>query len=456
MVYYSWKSYKLSLEAFQAFSALAHSRYCFFLDSSLGAKNGFGRYSFLGIEPFFVLRSQGRDPFPILRDLLEKYQLKLPHQGIPFLGGAMGYLAYDLGLALESKVRCAGKSRLPIPDYCFGFYNTVVIIDHLKKLLHIFACGLPEKKNYFGKILAQENIKIIRKIFQDAVFEDPPRLARQRNAEPPLCFNFRKEDYLRAIARAKEYIRRGDIYQVNLSQQARTSSRLSAPELYLRLRQASPTHFSAYFDCGDFQILSSSPERFLKLEGPKVITQPRKGTRARGMSPALDRKFKKELLDSPKDKAELLMIVDLERNDLGKVCSYDSIRVKNLRQLEEYATVFQTTATVEGKLHKDKDRIDLLRACFPGGSITGCPKIRAMEIIEELEPKRRGIYTGCLGYLSFSGDMDFNILIRTILKRGATVSFGVGGGIVTDSVPEKEYHETLIKAKAMSEAIDSL
>ena len=178
-----------------------------------------------------------------------------------------------------------------------------------------------------------------------------------------------------------------------------------------------------------------------------------KGTRPRAKDKIKDRKLRQELLESVKDKAELVMIVDLERNDLGRVCSYDSVKVTKLRELEEYSTVFQTTATVQGHLHKDKDRIDLLRACFPGGSITGCPKIRAMEIIEELEPNRRAIYTGCLGYLSFSGNMDFNILIRTILKKENQLYFGVGGGIVTDSIPENEYEETLVKAKAMIEAI---
>jgi para-aminobenzoate synthetase component 1 len=181
-----------------------------------------------------------------------------------------------------------------------------------------------------------------------------------------------------------------------------------------------------------------------------------KGTRPRSQSRLRDKRFKKELLESAKDKAELMMIVDLERNDLGRVCNYDSIKVSRLRQLEEYSTVFQTTATVSGCLHRDKDRIDLLRASFPGGSITGCPKIRAMEIIEELEPSRRAIYTGSLGYLSFSGDMDFNILIRTLLKKDDRLYFGVGGGIVADSKPEDEYEETLVKAKGILTAIGTL
>jgi len=230
---------------------------------------------------------------------------------------------------------------------------------------------------------------------------------------------------------------------------------LSPIELYSSLRNVNPAPFSAYLDFGDFKILSSSPERFLTLRGSFVSTRPMKGTRPRSINLIEDKRLKEELLNSQKDKAELIMIVDLERNDLGRVCEYGSIKVTNLRNLEEYSKVFQTTAKVEGILHKDKDRIDLIKACFPGGSITGCPKIRAMEIIEELEPTKRNIYTGSLGYLSFSGDMDLNILIRTILLKGNKIYFQAGGGIVYDSDPEEEYQETLDKARALLETIES-
>jgi para-aminobenzoate synthetase component 1 len=268
-----------------------------------------------------------------------------------------------------------------------------------------------------------------------------------------LSSNFTKEGYIQAIKKAKDYIRKGDIYQVNLSQRFKTQTTYLASEIYENLRKISPSFFSAFLDCGDFQILSSSPEGFLRLDKDYVLTRPMKGTRPRSLDKNLDKRLKKELLKSPKDKAELMMIVDLERNDLGKVCNYYSVKVESLRSLEEYSTVFQTTATIKGILHKDKDRIDLIKACFPGGSITGCPKVRAMEIIEELEPNPRGIYTGSLGYLSFSGNMDLNILIRTILKKEDKVYFGVGGGIVADSQPENEYAETLVKAKAMMQAL---
>ena len=465
------------------FEVLKRQRNCFFLDSSLNS-NPLGRYSFLGIDPFYVLESKnqsafasarggsalggkasadcppkrcegGQNPFSKLRETLGCYKISLPRNNLPFLGGAVGYLSYDLGLILEKKVNIKPKTDLGIPDCFFAFYNTVIIIDHLKKLLYIFSVGFPEKNYRLAKLLSESNFKKIYNLLSKTeIPQSYKKINKSQTAQ--LNSNFTKEEYLSAIKIAKEYIRKGDIYQVNLSQEFMVESSLSSFEIYRRLRKLSPSYFSAYIDVSDFQILSSSPERFLKLEGDTVTTRPMKGTRPRSKNRLKDLRFKKDLLASAKDKAELTMIVDLERNDLGRVCNYDSVRVSALRELEEYSTVFQTTATVEGRLHKDRDRIDLLRACFPGGSITGCPKIRAMEIIEELEPNRRSIYTGCLGYLSFSGGMDFNILIRTILKKDNQLYFGVGGGIVADSKPEDEYEETLVKARAMIEAINAL
>ncbi len=451
------KSYRSDLYPIAIFEVLSRKKNCFFLDASLRRKEACARYSFLGIDPFFILETRGRDPLPQLRSLLDAHKMPCSSTGIPFLGGAVGYLSYDLGLVLEKKVRPLHKEHTDIPESRFGFYNTVIAIDHFKKLLYICASGFPEKKYSLAKALAKRNFKKMADLLSAI---NNKNTARYKSAAvhpgKELDSNFSKGGYLKAIGAAKDYIRRGDIYQVNLTQQFSTKSALSSPELYRRLRARSPSNFGAFQDCGDFQIISSSPERFLQLAGRRVVTRPMKGTRPRGNNKREDEQFKHELNNSAKDKAELLMITDLERNDLGRVCSYGSIRVTRLRQLETYSTVFQTTATVEGEMHKDKDRIDLLRACFPGGSITGCPKIRSMEIIEELEPSRRAIYTGCLGYLSFSGEMDFNILIRTMLKKGELVSFGAGGGIVADSQPEKEYEETLVKAKAMREAINSL
>jgi len=453
MAYYILKSYKLKVNSFNIFEALSRERNCFFLDSSLNS-NSLGRYSFLGIDPFYILKIKNQDPFPKLREILERYKVSILRNSLPFLGGAVGYFAYDLCFSLEKKLKAKPKPGLGMPDCFLGFYNTVITVDHLKHLLYIFSVGFPETSYRLAKPLCESNFKKIHKLLSRI----SPYLKENKKDRPKtncaeLKSNFTTEAYILAVKKAKEYIRSGDIYQVNLSQEFHTHAGLSGFDIYKRLRSISQSYFSAYLDSGGLKIMSSSPERFLKLEGGLVTTRPMKGTRPRAKNRLNDLRLKESLLKSAKDKAELLMIVDLERNDLGKVCNYDSIKVKTLRQIEEYSTVFQATSTVCGRLHKDKDRIDLMRACFPGGSITGCPKIRAMEIIEELEPSRRNVYTGCLGYLSFCGGMDFNILIRTILKKQDRLYFNVGGGIVADSKPEDEYQETLVKAKAMIEAI---
>jgi len=453
MVYYTWKSYKLKTGPFEFFSALRDQKNCFFLDSSLNSDGALGRYSFLGKDPFSVFQSKGIDPLPKLRALLDGYKIT-SSCGLPFLGGAVGYLSYDLGFALEKKLRRKNRDDVKIPDCCFAFYNSAFVFDHLRKVLHLVAVGFPEKKLHLAKILAESNLKEMQKLVSQVEAKGGNNQKRLKaKTGVTLRSNFTKIQYLRAIRKAKDYIRSGDIYQLNLSQRFKARTSLSPFEIYERLRKLSPSYFGAYFDAGAFQILSSSPERFLKLKGDIVFTRPMKGTRPRAEDRAKDALLEKELLKSQKDKAELMMIVDLERNDLGRVCNYDSVKVESLREIEKYSTVFQTTASIFGRLYPHKDRVDLLRAAFPGGSITGCPKIRAMEIIEELEPHRRSIYTGALGYLSFHGDMDLNILIRTILKKGDELYFGSGGGIVADSQPQEEYRETLVKAKAMIEAL---
>jgi len=454
MAYYIWKSYKLRTDPAIFLQNFVDYEGVFFLDSSLQLQNT-GRYSFLGIEPFLKLSINGSAPFQKLAAAFKNYHLPAIPGAPPFIGGAVGYLGYDMGVRLEDKVKPREKNTLPLPDGLFYFYNTVIIIDHLKKVFFICATGFPEKSSALAKILAESNFRRISKILLESGKPMKNRKSvGKKNRLFKLESNFTKGNYLRAVKKAKEYIRAGDIYQVNLSQRFQSETDLSSFEIYRRLRKANPASFGAYFDAGDFQILSSSPERFLQLTSDRVITRPMKGTRGRSLNKKRDASLKKELLNSVKDKAELIMIVDLERNDLGKVCDYNTVKVTKLRQLEEYRTVYQTTATIQGRLFKGCNRFDLLRACFPGGSITGCPKIRAMEIIDELEPDKRAIYTGALGYLSFCGKMDFNIMIRTILKKGKQLYFGVGGGIVADSDPLEEYQETLTKAKGMIEAIN--
>ena len=456
MPYLTWKSFDWKQDAWGIFEAIKDKPNAFFLDSSL-RRPGLGRYSFLGFEPFYIFKSRGqKDSLNQLRELLKRY--KLVNSKFPFLGGAVGYLAYDFGLR-SGRTVCGhyieerAKDDLGLPDVFWGFYDVIIALDHWQRKLTVFSTGFPERSGLAAEKRAKERLRQVIGLLSPGVKQrgNVASVGTAHCAVPTA--NFTKEKYLKAVTKAKEYIRKGDIYQVNLSQRFSAQTTLSSSDLYQKLRQVSPSDFSAYLDCGDFQIISSSPERFLNFDGKKVFTRPMKGTRPRGKNPQADARHKRDLLQSPKDKAELLMIVDLLRNDLGRVCKYGSIKVSSMRELEAYSTVYQTTASIEGVLHPDKDRLDLLKACFPGGSITGCPKIRSMEIIEELEPTKRAIYTGSLGYLGFNNTMDLNILIRTILKKSDKIYFQTGGGIVADSRAENEYQETLTKAQGIFSAL---
>lgn len=455
MPYLTWKSFEWPFDPFPLFEAIKDKENVFFLDSRL--HNGsLGRYSFLGFEPFYIFKAKGqKDSLNQLRELLKRFQLV--NTKFPFLGGAVGYLAYDFGLSLEN-IEEKTKDDLGLPDVFWGFYDTIIAVDHWKGKLTVFSTGFPEKASSLAKKRSAQRLKEVTRKLGDvkipaASRRFPPPLAGQAAVSLRIQADFSRDKYLDAVKKAKEYIKKGDIYQVNLSQRFSAETVLNSFDLYQKLRQVSPSDFSAYLDCGDFQIISSSPERFLNFNGKKVFTRPMKGTRPRGINPQADARHKRDLLQSPKDKAELLMIVDLLRNDLGRVCKYGSIKVSSMRALEAYSTVYQTTASIEGVLHPDQDRIGLLKACFPGGSITGCPKIRSMQIIDELEPTQRSIYTGSLGYLSFNNTLDLNILIRTILKKNGKIYFQSGGGIVADSRPESEYEETMVKARGMLRAI---
>lgn len=457
MAYLIQKSFHWQYGILPVFNLLKDRDYFFALDSSLLGSEG-GRYSFLGYDPFFILKSiKGENPFARVRSLLNEYKITPLKGGLPFLGGAAGYFSYDLGFCFEDIKRLCANG-LEVPEMVLGFYDVIIAIDHLENKLFIISTGFPEKDSMLSERRAESRMKEAEAILSH-VDVSQADLGPERVFKTHPCgitSNFTKDKYLDAVRKAKGYIEEGDIYQVNLSQRLSCSVSESSSELYKRLRAVSASSFSAYFNAGDFQVLSSSPERFLLFDGRNVYTRPMKGTRARGKDILQDKYNRVDLWNSPKDKAELVMIVDLMRNDLGKVCEYGSIKVDPMRTLEAYSSVYQTTATIRGRLHRDKDRVDLLKACFPGGSVTGCPKIRAMQIIEELEPDRRGLYTGSLGYLGFNNTMDLNILIRTIIKINDKAYFQAGGGIVADSKPELEYEETLIKAEAIKRAISGV
>ncbi len=438
------------------FHRLAHTPYSCFLDSSLVMER-LGEYSFIGYQPFLVLTTRGHrcrwrardgrswdtteNPFAALRRALRAFRLEEAEAAeagglSPFTGGGMGYLAYELGRYIE---RLPGRAvdDLGLPELCFAFYDQVLAHDHR------------EGRTWLFVLHPQDPDAVAREALWWEEAEPPSYPVPGRAGEARFVSNFTREEYLRAVRRVKEYIYAGDIYQANLSQRFHTTLRDHPWILYRRLRRLNAAPFAAYFNAVESQVCSSSPERFLKGKGRRVETRPIKGTRRRSDDPTEDRRLAEELQASAKDRAELSMIVDLERNDLGRVCSYGSVRVEEHAVIEHYATVHHLVSTVVGELYPGKDVVDLLRASFPGGSITGAPKIRSMEIIDELEPTARSVYTGSIGYLGFNGDFDLNIAIRTVIVKGNTAYFQVGGGIVADSVPEDEYQETLDKGKAI-------
>jgi len=414
-------------DAFEVFCLFKNEPHVFFLDSSLHHTSK--SVSYIGFAPFKTFKGE-------LSDFKKAFnQHRLPRQKISFPAGAVGYFGYDGSLF-------------------FGFYDTVLAIDHQQKKLIISS-------------LSQARVKDILKELKNSIMANPPagKAGSETNKQPlcqPLNFksNFTKAKYIKAIRQALEHIRRGDIYQINLSHQikfplARKLGPLAPVEIYQHLRQAFPSEFGAYFDDGKQVILSASPERFLKLYQGVVEVKPMKGTRPRGNTKLKDRMFKKQLKKSPKEIAELLMVTDLERNDLGRVCEYGSVKVNSMRDIETYLSVFQATSSIEGRLRHDCDQFDLLQATFPSGSVTGCPKIEAMKIIKKLEGHSRGLYTGALGYMSFSGDMDFNVMIRTMFVKRREITFHVGGGIVADSKPQEEWEETWVKAQPLIKALKS-
>jgi len=413
-----------------------------------------GRFSFVGEKPFLIFKGKGTNKqINTLRSLLNKYKsAKVP--GIDgFTGGAVGYFSYDCCHLFEKLPRTA-KDDLNLPDIFFMFFDTVAVFDHIENKISIISNIYPDKP--FNKAYDEAVSKIER--MEEIVRRGNPCGCPRRagvNPAPTDCDStFTKQGFERAVRRAKDYIKAGDIYQANLSQRFCVDMDNRDPfELYQRLSEINPSPFACYMDFGDFKIASSSPERLLKLEGNIVQTRPIAGTRPRGKNVSEDLSLSCELILSDKERAEHIMLVDLERNDLGRVCEYKSVKVDELMVIESYSHVMHIVSNVSGRLMPDKDRFDLLQAAFPGGTITGCPKIRCMEIIDELEPVARNIYTGSIGYLDFNGNMDLNIAIRTFVIKADKAYIQVGAGIVADSDPEKEYYETLHKAEALFGAL---
>ncbi|WBW96000.1 aminodeoxychorismate synthase component I [Oceanirhabdus sp. W0125-5] len=440
------------LTTFDIFSLFKNEEEVVFLDSGKDF-SGSGRYSFLGINPFIKIKGDTKeyvfngeaangDVLDKIKDILQDYKIE-NNTNFPFIGGGIGYFSYDLGRDFE-KITEIAKEDIEIPKIYFNFYDNVIIFDNLNKTTFVTGLGIKEK--------AEKSIDEIESIIKSGETIEKPEVGEEIDFTK-FTSNFEKEEYIKAVGKVRDYIRSGDVYIMNLTQRFQCPVGRSGYDIYNDLRTINPAQFGAYMKLDEFEILSCSPERFLKVREGVIDTRPIKGTRPRGKNPEEDEKNRKELMNSEKDKSELLMIVDLERNDLSRVCKLNTVKVTELFEIEEYPTVFHLVSNIRGELEEGKDIIDSIRVAFPGGSITGAPKIRAMEIIDEMEKVRRNIYTGSIGYLGFDGNCDINIVIRTIMLKEGTAYFGVGGGITWESEEEFEYEETLHKAKALMRAL---
>ena len=430
------------------FEAIADLPWAVFLDSGRHDP-GQSRYDILAAQPCVRLITRGplteihcdgvelsrEDPLQLVRRHLDAD----PASGckLPFCGGAIGYFGYDLARRFE-RLPVEAEDAERMPEMAVGFYDWAVLVDHLERRAWLVGQGRDPETD----------------IRWDSLIERFSAPQREKPRTPfhivsPVASNLTHEAYARAFRRIRGYIHDGDCYQVNLAQRFSATATGDPWLAYQRLRIINPAPFSAYLNTPYGQILSASPERFLRLERGRVETKPIKGTRPRAGHSRLDAELAEQLRLSEKDRAENLMIVDLLRNDLSKNCALGSVRVPRLFEVESFATVHHLVSTVTGELKEGRDALDLLRGCFPGGSITGAPKLRAMQIIEELEPHRRGIYCGAIGYLGFDGGMDLNIAIRTLVHSRGTIRCWAGGGIVADSQLEDEYQETFDKAAAM-------
>lgn len=450
------------LTAVETFQRLAHLPHVVFFDSS-SQRDNHDRYSFVAADPFQSF-TQSEPHETALRDLEQAWQ-SYPTQTRPdlppFQGGVAGLFGYELVRSLE-KTPTAAIEDFPIPTLAAGLYDLVFAFDHQTNQSWLISQGFPETEPNARHQRAKERLEQgLQWLKAEPCPTALPAVGRQLSelAEQfdvglgDTTSNLSADAYRRMIQRAVEYIHAGDIFQVNLAQRLLCPARTSSLDLYLQLRKKNPAPYSAYFDLGEWQICSTSPECFLTLRDRKVETRPIKGTRGRSGQPEADLYAGDELQLSEKDRAENVMIVDLLRNDLSRICDPDSVRVTQLCEIETYAFVKHLVSVIQGNLQAEANPFDLLRACFPGGSITGAPKIRAMQIIAELEPTTRGAYCGSLGYIGFDGQMDSSILIRTITAGQGWWQMPVGGGIVAQSKPDDEYRETWHKARGLLAAV---
>jgi anthranilate synthase component 1 len=438
-----------------AFLKISHGGRSFLLESVEGGQ-WLARYSFIGTDPYQVVTSSGRagaDPFAPIAQELAKHQI-ISVEGLPrFTGGAVGYLSYETAARFED-LPSPKLDSLGLPESQFMFVDTLLVFDHvthrIKVCSHVRLNGNIEKSYQEAVHRIDALVDRLRQPLQSAHEQAKPH----PSSGAKLSSNFTREDFEACVGQIKEYITTGEAIQVVLSQRFAKATHVAPLDIYRALRTISPSPYMFFFDMGDFCIIGASPEILLRVEAGSVITRPLAGTRPRGKNPEEDARLEQELRSDEKERAEHIMLVDLGRNDIGRVSEPGSVEISDLMEVEKYSHVMHLVTHVQGKLRDDMTPFDALRACFPAGTVSGAPKIRAMQIIAELEPEKRGIYAGAVGYFSFTGNMDMAIAIRTIVMKNGVAYAQTGCGVVYDSVPQREYEETQNKARGMLKAIE--
>ncbi len=431
-----------------AFLKLARGEEQAFLLESVEPGERVGRFSFLGVNPRAVLRTRaglGEGPFAAL-DAFARFHRGVQPDGFPPLtGGLVGFLGYEAVARLEPRVKLSGPDELGFPESTFFDVDTLVAFDNVRREMHLLAQVRPDDGRPAALLRdARARLRALEQKLRKPLVE--PR--RQRVKAPVFTSRTTEADFLKAVGRAREYVAEGDVQQVVLSQRFDATTSITGFELYRALRRVNPSPFMFFFKDGERELVGASPERLVEVRGGRVAVRPIAGTRRRGATPEADEALARELLADPKEAAEHVMLVDLGRNDVGRVAALGSVQVDSYRAVERYSHVLHLVSQVSGRLAEGRSTVDALRAAFPAGTLSGAPKVRAMQIIDELEPCRRGPYGGAVGYLDSSGALDFAITIRTLMKRGRRLSVQAGAGIVHDSVPASEFEETLSKARA--------
>jgi len=448
------------------------ARYSFLLESVEGGEK-IARYTFAGAHPEEIFRYiegacvmesadrvvwEERDPVSFLRARIERFRpVRVP--GLPpLVAGAIGYFSYDMVRLIERLPKRL-RDEIGLYDAMLAFYHGLIAFDHVQHRLWIVRNVFTDGPG--GTLRARYNaavreIRHTRKLLEQPVPAERPRKESQgKGRKLKVRSNFRRGDYLAAVRKAKQYIRAGDIFQVVLSQRFSAKTKAQPFEIYRELRALNPSPYLFYLQMNDIAVVGSSPERLVKVQGRDVFYRPIAGTQPRGKGEAEDQRLEKELLASEKERAEHIMLVDLGRNDLGRVCDYGTVKVEQLMTVERFSHVMHIVSTLRARLREDVDSLDALMACFPAGTVSGAPKVRAMEIIEELERTRRGIYAGGVLYMDFAGNLDSCIALRTMVVKNGVAYVQAGGGIVADSTPEGEFQETINKSRALLTALES-